>query len=272
MAGISRRLASKMKCRFFHGVPTAVFDSFMIFTARSSLLRRRQGFPSYSWTGWIGGIYFPFSSTIDENDWLAHRTWIVWYKRNPHDAVNLVWDPTVNESFPTNTMEYIGYRNRVGFPHRHMLGFPTSRTTPTEVVHFDGTMPLYPLLQFWTLAVYYTISELQVFTAEAYVLDNQEQRCGSIYIDGYEDSTFFEREGTFEFIVLSESRWDLSGASLVDCEYTKDVGSDGWDYYQVLLLEWGAGIAERRGVGITLKKAVERSFLPGPVWKEIFMA
>jgi hypothetical protein len=133
-------------------------------------------------------------------------------------------------------------------------------------------MPAYPLLQFWTLAVYFTISDIQVFTAEAYVLDNQQKRCGSIYIDGYEDSTFFERDGTFEFIVLSESRWYLSGAYLKDCEYPNDPNSDDWKYYQVLLLEWSEGIAERRGVGVIFQKAVERSCLPGPVWKEIFMA
>jgi hypothetical protein len=48
--------------------------------------------------------------------------------------------------------------------------------------------------------------------------------------------------------------------------------SDDWKYYQVLLLEWSRGIAERRDVGIIFQKAVERGFFPGPVWKEIIMA
>jgi hypothetical protein len=271
MAGIIKRLSRKMKCGFFQGVPTAVFDSFMVFRAFSSLLSRRQGFPSYSWTGWIGGIDFP-SGLGDENDWLAHRTWIVWYKRSPLGAVELVWDPIANEFFPANAMEYIGYRKRSGFPNWHKLGFPTSRTTPTEVIHFDCAIPPYPLLQFWTLAVYYTISDLEVFTAQAYILDNQQKRCGSIYIDGYEDSTFLEREGTFEFIVLSEAREDMSGLSLTGSEYPYDSDSDGWKYYQVLLLEWNGGIAERRGIGIIFQKAVEQSIFPGPIWKEILMA
>jgi hypothetical protein len=224
-----------MKCGFFQGVPTATFDYFVAFRAFGSLLSRRLGFPSYSWTGWIGGVDFPVKFTGDddggdegdENNWLAHRTWIVWYKRSPLGAINWVWEPMANELFPANTLEYIGYRSRPKFPNRNSLGFPTSRTTPTEVIRFDCTMLPYPLLQFWTLAVYYTISDLQVFTAEAYVLDSREKRCGSIYIDGYEDGTFFEREGAFEFIVLSEAWWDLlSGLSLEDCEYPKDPGSD----------------------------------------------
>jgi hypothetical protein len=42
--------------------------------------------------------------------------------------------------------------------------------------------------------------------------------------------------------------------------------------YNVMLLEWNGGIAERRGIGIMYKEAVERSFTPGPLWKEIFLA
>jgi hypothetical protein len=42
--------------------------------------------------------------------------------------------------------------------------------------------------------------------------------------------------------------------------------------YNVILLEWNEGIAERRGFGIIDKEAVERSFAPGPLWKEIFLA
>jgi hypothetical protein len=272
MTGIIRRLSGKMKCGFFQGVPTASFDSFMFFEGHRSLLRRRQGFPSYSWIGWIGEIDFPITALTEENYWLSQKTWIVWYKRSPSGAVNLVWDSLANESFPTNDMEYTGYRRRSSFPNRHILGFSTSRTIPIEARSFDRPIPPYPLLQFWTLAVYYTISDFQVFSGMAYLLDNQQARCGSIYIDSYEESTFFEREGTFEFIVLSEASWDMADLPLKDFNYLNHSNSDYWKYYNVLLLEWSEGISERRGVGIIFQMAVEKSFLPGPVWKEILMA
>lgn len=274
MTGIIRRLSEKMKCGFFQGVPTASFDSFMFFTLGNlSSLRRRQGFPSYSWIGWIGAINFPVAFDVsEENNWLFQKTWMVWYKRSPSGAVNLVWDLSANELFPTNDMKYVGYRRRSSFPNRHMLGFSTSRTVPIEARSFDRPIPSYPLLQFWTLAVYYTISDLQALSGIAYLSDNQQVLCGSIQIDDYEESTFFEREGTFEFIVISESSWDIVSLPLEDFDYPNHSNSDDWKYYNVLLLEWSEGISERRGVGIIFQMAVEKSFLPGPVWKEILMA
>ena len=44
-----------------------------------------------------------------------------------------------------------------------------------------------------------------------------------------------------------------------------------YKYYNVLLLEWDRGIAERRGFGVISQNAVENS-LAGPIWKEIFLA
>jgi hypothetical protein len=64
----------------------------------------------------------------------------------------------------------------------------------------------------------------------------------------------------------------MPGLSLTGCEYPYDSDSDGWKYYQVLLLEWNGGIAERGEIGIIFQKAVEQSNFPGPIWKEILMA
>jgi hypothetical protein len=278
MAGIIRRLSDKMMCRFFQGIPTAVWDSFMVFiahTASNSLLRRRHGFPSYSWTGWIGGI--DFFDPEDENNWLSYRTWIIWYKRSPSGTINLVWDIMANESFPISNLDFVSYRQRYPFGNRHVLPFSTSRTAPTEHRDFEREFPEYPILQFWTLAVYFTISDFSVFIAEAYIFDRQGTRCGWTCMDGFEDSTFFETKGPLEFIVLSETNVEPrtnydGGLTLSGLSYPVDSKPNAWKYYYVLLLEWNGGMAERRGVGVIFQKAVEKSFSPGPTWKEIFMA
>ena len=49
MAGVISRFSYSMRCRFLQGIPTATFDLFLLFTTNGSSLRRRQGFPSYSW-------------------------------------------------------------------------------------------------------------------------------------------------------------------------------------------------------------------------------
>lgn len=277
MAGIINRVSNKLNCSFFQGVPTALFDSFMMFQG-FNLLSRRSGFPSYSWAGWRGNTNINFRATHSPeggNSWLANRTWIVWYKRTPPGPPSLVWDISANILEPSLTDELprVRYRKRSAFPSRHNFKFSTSVTSPTDTIVFDlPSMPPYPLLQFWTLAVYYTISDIDVFSATASLLDNQQVLCGSVKIDGYEDSPFGENGSTYEFIVLSEAVSAKSQPKIHGHEYPTSTDSGNWKYYNILLLEWKREISERRGVGIIFQRAVEKSLLPGPAWKEIIMA
>lgn len=260
-----------MRCKFFQGVPAAAFDTFMIFSKIISILRRRSGFPSYSWTGWIGPVGF-YEPRINENRWLAEKTWIVWYKRSSSGSVNLVWDIMANETFPTADTSYLGYRQRSPFGQRHELSCSTSRTTPTHEHSFEREFPMYHILQFWTLAVYFTISDFDVFLASASIRDKFGIKCGRIKMDGFEESSFFETSGPLEFVLLSEREVDTSRTDWDGGELEYPSSPIIWIYYNVLLLEWNGGIAERRGIGIIDRKAVERSFNPGPLWKEIFLA
>jgi hypothetical protein len=255
-------------------MPVAAFDTFMIFVGHKSLLRRRREFPSYSWAGWIGqvNLYEPRG----ENIWLCDRTWIVWYKRSSSGSINLVWDIMANETFPTGDMDFLGYRKRSLFKNKHGLRFPTSRTTPTNEQFFEREFPPYPILQFWTLAVYFTISSFQVFKALAWVYDRFGVVCGQVEMDGFEETDFFETSDSLEFIVLSEGRRESGDATDITSWdqglLTSSTNPDTWTYYNVLLLEWNGGIAERRGIGAIYQKAVESSYEPGPLWKEIFLA
>ena len=209
---------------------------------------------------------------MDVNSWLRNRTWIIWYKRSPSGAVNLVWDIQASESFIHNGLSIAHYRERAPFNNRHGLRFSTSRTTVTDHLEFASAVPSYPLLQFCTLAVHYSLSMADIFGARAYIIDNRERRCGCVFLDGYEENIFFVRKGPFEFVVLSESYQDYTGNHLMDSVYLSPTQShDPWDFYSILLLEWDKGVAERRGVGVMIKSAVEFSLPPGPVWKEIVL-
>ncbi|PMD22783.1 HET-domain-containing protein [Hyaloscypha hepaticicola] len=269
MAGIIRRLSSKMQSRFFQGIPVAAFDTFLVFQSNGGLLRRRQGFPSYSWCGWIGPVIF--DEPYEENDWLSDKTWIIWYKRSSSGSTNLVWDILANETFPVADMNFVGYRRRSPFGDRHALKFPTSRTAPTQEHYFEREFPTYQILQFWTLAVYLSISNVQVFHASAFIRDRFGRKCGQIWMDGFEETTFFEMKSPLEFILLSEREKERNFRDGKDIEEVYQSRRTSRDY-NVILLEWNEGIAERRGFGIIDKEAVERSFAPGPLWKEIFLA
>ncbi|KAH7180230.1 hypothetical protein DER46DRAFT_619788 [Fusarium sp. MPI-SDFR-AT-0072] len=257
MAGITRRIAEAMKCNFFQGLPTVMFDRFAIFFQYGSVLPRRASFPSYSWTGWRGCVHMDLhtASAIEaSNEWLRDRTWIVWYKRNPSGITNLVWDPDANLSFPLSDMEYVGYRRRRPFS--------------------DGRYcHLTPMLHFWTLSLFYRIFDIDVFRATGYLQDSNNRKCGFIWLDGFEETNFFESCGSFEIILLSEAYTypfvDYDGVQWQD-PYPLAEGQ--WKYYNIMLLEWHGGIAERRGFGLLHQGAVQFCLAPGPSWKEIFLA
>ncbi|RGP81170.1 hypothetical protein FLONG3_707 [Fusarium longipes] len=209
MAGIMRRFMDVMKCQFFQGLPTAAFDQFIVFSAKRGILRRRFSFPSYSWIGWKGcvDIDFRYSLTYERtNDWLRQRTWIIWYKRSPSGAIDLVWNPDANPSFPLQDMEYTGYRTRRTFAsgdHVPLL-LDTRRTKPRKRVSFLAVPP-YPLLQFWTVSLFYNIRDVDVFEGTAHLTDSNQEKCGRVYLDGFEETTFFDSRDPFEIILLSEA-------------------------------------------------------------------
>ncbi|KAK4182247.1 heterokaryon incompatibility protein-domain-containing protein [Podospora australis] len=264
MDGLMRRFSERMKCPFFEGLPTACFDVFVLFTSLGSLFRRRKEFPSYSWTGWRGEIHHENdvigTSAREMNEWLACKTCIIWYHRMPGATPQLVWDFGTDRSFPIHDPAYVGYRgHRQPFKPPPSVQVDASRTQPsTDVPVTNTSLPEYPLLQFWTLAVYFYVDALSrkehtpawraITTGPGH-----SSPCGSLMIDGYEDSKpFFESKGVLELILLSE---DPAGTK-----------------YYVMLLEWKDGVAERRGMGSIEKDSVSRSLSPGPVWKEILLA
>ncbi|KAM5343593.1 hypothetical protein ACJ41O_012130 [Fusarium nematophilum] len=255
MAGIIRRVSEKVKYRFIQGLPTGDLDAFVIFHACDSILRRRSGFPSYSWCGWRGGIEIGVAPR--QNRWLASATWIIWHKRSESGVTNLVWDIVANDSFPAHDVSYVGYRRRRRFQHPVPLGFPTTRTAPTESPPLPSLMPPYPVLQFWTLAVYVKMNDIDVFSARCNIHGKSGVVCGNLFLDGFEESPFFFSEKPFEMILLSVQHEG----------FRQSAGEN----YNVLLLEYKEGLAERRGSGIMRRSSIRDSFSPGPIWKEIVL-
>jgi hypothetical protein len=90
IAGALRPLSVSMGYSYICGIPKIGFDVFLHFfsnTNSRSVLRRRQGFPSYSWAGWIGAVEwatrdYGLATKSLWDEWLAKRTWICWYHRS----------------------------------------------------------------------------------------------------------------------------------------------------------------------------------------------
>ncbi|KAI8721652.1 HET domain-containing protein [Fusarium sp. LHS14.1] len=275
MAGIIQRFSVAMGCQFLEGLPTATFDIFILLRPLGGGLRRRPAFPSYSWTGWSGSFKTCLRSIrLSYNDMLRDKTWIIWYKRSTSGIVSLVWDPSCEPFFPLDDLTFVGYRERRPFGDgRHTpAGLDTSRTSPSATIEFSRGIPSCHILQFWTISTFYTISNLDVFDAIGDLVDSNGDKCGFVSLDGFEETTYFESQTHFELILLSEAQF-VSDQHLRSCSTSSYPTADGsWNLFNVLLLEWQGGLAERRGVGCLIQEAVDNSLAPGPVWKEILLA
>ncbi|KAK1827473.1 HET-domain-containing protein [Podospora conica] len=271
MSGIIRRLSSLMKCDWFCGAPTAFFDLTLLFTS-PDLLRRRNNFPSYSWTGWIGCIQFAECSFHGVNQWLEQNTWIIWYQQDsPDQPPRLVWDPEANQNFPTHDLNFQGYRQRSSFEAilSVNIGFSCRTTSPTRGWQPTRAFPEYPILRFWTISALFKVRISDPVRGVGKIVNRFGEVCGTLRIDGFEETVAFENVGPFSFVLLSVSTGAADMRNLIT--FGPLVKSFRWMFY-VLCVEWEGGIAERRGLGIIDMASLGESFSPGPVWQEVFLA
>lgn len=266
LAGIIRRLEERLGCRFLQGLPTAVFDAFILFRRNNTggVLRRRKCFPSYSWTGWKGQIELDRPGLTTLNKWLEEKTWIIWYEMSPSGELKLVWN---SDSSLDDQKPYPAYGRRNPFHGQGgLLGNVDSvRTHPTQHLPPDIPVLEYPTLQFWTLSLRFKLWIKDIFSGTACIIGTQGDEVGMITLDGVEDTTIFECTEPLEFILLSAYSLINGPVELMNLQDAMT------PKYHVLLLEWIGNVAERRGIGIIDQSAVVKGFAPGPEWKEILL-
>lgn len=263
MAGIIRRFSQlpELQGGFFQGIPRSSFDSSLLFTCTSRSLRRRHGFPSYSWTGWIGPLEYIFQNPglPQLKDWLSQYTWITWFSRQPSSsrAPTLVWDHSALDDSLFALLRYEGYlrsRQRPSLDESG-LSYPAeeAQIMPRELpaaINVREDLP-YPLLQFWTFAVFYPMNLRRAKSGMTDIVDREGQRCGGLFLDGFHDLDFVytgPKGKVFEFILLSryeDEDVDLATFDINGVFATAKASSphDPWDPtielgYYVMCLEW----------------------------------
>ncbi|KAF4846576.1 hypothetical protein CGCSCA4_v006065 [Colletotrichum siamense] len=296
MAGICRALSIRCKCTFFQGMPVAALDLYMLFDTVNGFIKkstkRRRGFPSYSWAGWHGQIRFrdPFSastSTEIKNNWLSNQTWIDWYKHEPSTgAVTRIWDVNQNPDFLEATEGDIGYRNIRSFrpkSRESRLYLNDATTHPSPRYHaIDQTQYPYPLLQFWTVSVYFSVTFSKDQEAID-ILDRNGDYCGYAYQNAVATDTHIEELEPIELVILSEcwksdnrdeqiGRYELRkhmSSISANEEYSREF--EDRNFFMALWIHWDGDVAERVGIAQIFQAAMEESLEPGPVWKEILL-
>jgi len=273
MEGISQQFASKLGYEISVGLPVGAWDHFILFSGRN--LRRRPGFPSYSWAGWKGSLC-PFPSPDDSiPNWLDTHTWIVWYIADGDRSYSLVWDPF--EWARKNSMRPLkrdafhqGYRERVGFccpglefEHGARPILPTQSTPFVSLPHCSG------FLRFWTVSIFMQVKDTGLHYGKAALFGVDGKQYGAIELDGLDECNVEASvlSGPSELILLLGVSGDrpYEGVAL-----PKPAGDHA--EYHVMLLEWDEEIAERRGIGKLRREGLAKSYNHGPAWKEITLA
>lgn len=87
--GVLNVLESKLGTKFLAGLPKSRLDSSLLWAVRHDSIRR-NGFPSFSWLGWTGGVVWPEHETVshpflhsaiaDDKVWCLNDTYIEWHE------------------------------------------------------------------------------------------------------------------------------------------------------------------------------------------------
>jgi hypothetical protein len=287
-AGMLRFLGTRMKTPILEGLPTASFDISLLFFG--SELRRRPGFPSYSWAGWSGPVQGPKeldwhwpeddsivklnpnNTTINANEWLDTKTWVLWYERSPLGELQMLAIPSSGDQ-PNRTMDGKGQYNVSYNDRRHPFLSENLPRRPTIHVDYIHT---YPVLQFWTYTVQLSLvsSKDEEGSKMLQVSDRRGQVCGHVAPNNV---GLIDISVPAEFLLLSECRYSLVDDFKVTENHwipqdTEAYALDSiWNFYRVMLVWSENGIAERRGIGTIHKRSLDWAYEPGKLWKEVVL-
>jgi len=298
MAGIMRFYEQRASYTFLEGVPTELFDAITLFRSNGCTLRRRRGYPSYSWAGWTGRVRF--SGLVTEGDvaanrWLNDSCPISWHAVNPNEPAlpKPIWEPDLwekvrgpRQALLRKWVERLCNHIKAG---ASAAADDASHRTPdqdnllsTETADIDMPDPSelsllqrredpqvrYKFLQFWAISVYLRIEARNIFTGTVWIMTEDGEKVGVAWVDGIEDTALLGSSKPVEFILVS-------AVSPLRRESAED---EAWAFgnpvYDVLFLhrsDPASVLSERRGVGLLAEPGVRKSVPPGPRLTEIIL-
>ena len=320
--GIGNLMGKTLAANMIYGLPSSHFDWALLWETREtdpkilSIKHREPGkFPSWAWCGWIGSQMTYKHATvagtlINLHEWLMEHTWIVWYIRDGHGSLRLVWDgrrkSTSNKPVKSRWQ---------GYSYPEAMGLHTTSTTSLDpygrciqIESFDKPvlpysefnlplMPEYPYgvnietsgsspyiqfpdlpyLQFYTWSAHLRLTliedSVKFRKLRRYgITDHKGDWCGTIVLDP--GALRYHSAGVnYEFVAISEAK-DFSPEEYDGWAYyiPKEREQSEWDLYYVLLIEVDKlRISRRLGLGKVFKEAFENSYEPGKMWKEFIL-
>jgi hypothetical protein len=168
-----------------------------------------------------------------------------------------------NPSFPVSNQDFVGYRQRSRF-RCPVPQLDTSQIEPIGTAAVLGNpLPTYSLPRFYSMVISLRVLALNIMRTRAHLMSKDGMLCGSVSLDGFNQTGLPYPNSLVEFVLLSSRKINLIPLFV-------GFKSDG-RLYNVMMVGYNNGLAERWGVGTISKGAVHQCFEPGPVWKEIVL-
>jgi len=267
--GVQLVLEKRINAKIYYGALENMMDSSLLWASTKRLIRR-PGFPSWSWSGWIGEIQWKFTEPA--------QSWIEWHA-----------DQDVGiHSFPSQDYPRIPppleRRGNAGPVSRHNLSthFPllhfrtiTARfeLTSPALIHKSVISPLRKRLTGPSALSTVRPAPADPGLIRAGIADRNGLWCGTIDLD---ERWMTHVRTPLEFLVMSKVG-HFTDAELLNWEGTlpddvEDLISSGrYEVFNVMLVSKRDGIYCREGMGRILTEGLARALDPGPEWKDIVL-
>lgn len=268
--GVQLVLEKRIGAQIYYGALETMMNTSLIWESTKRLIRR-HGFPSWSWSGWIGEIQWKFTEPA--------RSWIEWHA-----------DQDVGvHPFPKQDCElippHVERPGKAGPMSRHVLcsTFPLLhfRTitvlltlTSGALIHKSVISPLRKRLTGPSALSTVRPAPADPGLVRVGIADRHGLWCGTIDLD----KIWMNLVGRpFEFLVMSkvnhftDDELAIWEGTLPDDIEEMLYRSRSYGVYNVMLVSQREGIYYREGLGRILTASLDRALEPGPVWKDIVL-
>jgi hypothetical protein len=280
--GVVNVLEKEMHSPFLLGLPVLMFDLFMMWNSGKN--DRSPGFPSWSWAGWRGPTHPVYYTLLEHSkEFLISHTWIDWnyYDTKAAKFISLQSKVQTPDSPETMRQAYENYLSDFG-SEDEAPKFPQNLVTKSGSIRFQNLpihpSPILPMTDFGKhpcLLRGFTASVLLRFTQTAdenydnYIhppmkssLKYDISDVSGEVVGELNDHTetlkleLPDLEGIHEVLLLSDYRSYYEGV---------------WDAYNVMVVKEVDGILYRLAIARVKHECLEKSFPPGPRWREFIL-
>ena len=252
--GLLRKFSALSGLQCFEGLPPPL-DRSLLFGKSSQVFGRREGFPSYSWTGWKSVSDYDYSletrdgisndKNIEDNSAEFNsglRSWIIWHCRLEDGNLCRISD--------TGRLRKSLLLKPEDSKCKVRRYFQEIVVSVSDVDFGTVRASSYPLLLFWTICINLRLKRApqahgsSVGLVNYRAMDKYGESCGLVNMD-----TTVPEIGEGKFALLAATD----------------------DSFWALMLMWEDGVAERRGVAKLSKDVIDGCLPPGPRWKAVVL-